>query len=176
VRLEGHAVLLDANNFPLPPEKQEFYFGISWDVLSGFAGVYEVQHAVRQSGAATTTPLAWQPVASGPFPASAAVGGRIGFEEKAAEAEKFLVHCYRVRTAIDAAPGPETGPYSEPVCSVAPPSSGPGTATVAPQPPVVGNTAPRSGEPVWPAWAAVVVSVASLGLGGFAARRGRVGR
>ena len=165
VRLEGNWILLDDQGYPLPPDRQVRYSGISWLVLPGYTGVFEVQHAVRRVGMPANEPYAWSDIALSPVPASAAVDGRIGFEERVGDT--FAVHCYRVRTVING----ETGPYSQPMCTPVPPSSGQGQpATPAPLPPDVGNSA-GAGPGFQIAGVLAAVSVALLGAGIAAASR-----
>lgn len=168
LRLEGHWVLLDDLNYPLPPEKQVRYSGASWAVLSGFTGTYEVQHAVRSIPLRPLAedPYEWLPVAAGPFPASSAAEGRIGFEE---QVELFKVHCYRVRAVISG----EIGPYSEPICSPAPPTTAPAapSQTASPLPPDVGNTPLTAAETGWLALAAAVAFTTLCGAAALALGR-----
>ena len=166
VQLEGSVLLLDDNNFPLRPENQAWFMGISWSVLAGFTGSYEVQRARSEPGFEQR----WESLRSGQFPASAAVAGRIGFEEQVSPGS---IWCFRVRANINR----ETGPFSEPVCMPRPPSSGgsgpaPGPATPAPLPPEVGNSYPFATSPEWiPVLASALAAL--LGLGGVAGLRMR---
>jgi hypothetical protein len=157
VRLEGSTFLLDQNNFPLRPEHQAWFSGISWSVLGGFTGTYEVQRARSEPGFDQN----WESLRSGQFAASSATNGRIGFEE---QVSPFTIWCFRVRANINR----ETGPFSEPVCMQRPPSSGgigsgPGTTTPAPLPPVVGNTERLASEgDSFPVPAALAVALIGL--------------
>ena len=156
VALIGYAILLDDDNFPLPPDKQTWFAGLRWDVLDGFSGSFEVQRAPRPSAGQIPD---WGPVEAS-IPATAAVGGVIEFEQ---QIPVFSLFCYRVRTVINA----ETGPYSEPVCMPVPPSSGgSGTVTQVPLPPDVGNVGPAQGGWHHPG---IVPSVFALLLGLFVA-------
>ena len=166
VRLEGHWTLLDDQGYPLPPDRQVRYAGISWLVLPGYSGVFEVQHAVRRVGMPANEPYAWSDIALSPFPATATVDGRIGFQERVEDT--FAVHCYRVGTVING----ETGPYSQPVCTPVPPASGPGQpATPAPLPPDVGNSAGAGpGFPIAGVLSAVSVALLGAGIAGASRR------
>jgi hypothetical protein len=149
------AVLLDENNFPLPPEKQIHTAILTWPVLSGFTGVFEIQHALRQFRQAIEEPLAWTTVAGGPFVPTAAGGGVMRYEQRVSIS---FVNCFRVRTVINA----ETGPYSEPICSIAPPTTF-APMTPAPLPPVVGNSYSFTAAPDWlPVLPALVSALAGL--------------
>lgn len=124
VRVES--VLLDANNYPLPPDKQTHTAIVTWELMSGYTGIYEVEHgtaAIRSSA-----PRKWQ--LAGTVDANAAAGGTLRWEEPIQPLS--LSYCYRVRTVING----ETGPYSAETCLPVPPASGP-----PPLPPEVGNSA-----------------------------------
>lgn len=147
-------MLLDANNLPLPPEKQAHTAVLTWELMPGYTGSYEVERATAAigSGAPRAWTLAGTVAASS---ASAAVLRWTGPIESL-----LLSNCFRVRTVIASAPGPETGPYSEAVC-VQPPSS----TAPPPSPPAVGNSAavaanPGADLPVGPVAAAAVLAVA----------------
>ncbi|MBE0611747.1 MAG: hypothetical protein IH609_20365 [Dehalococcoidia bacterium] len=166
VRVE--AILLDANNFPLPPEKQVHTAVVTWELMNGFTGTYEIEHGI--AAIRSSAPRKWQ--LAGTVDANAAVDGTLRWEEQVQPLS--LNYCYRVRTVIASAPGPETGPYSAEACIPEPPSSGP-----APLPPAVGNsagTAPGSGSlpPAWFAFAAAVFAGGPL-VAGWAALRKRRG-
>lgn len=113
VRVES--VLLDANNHPLPPDKQTHTAIVTWELMSGYTGIYEVEHgtaAIRSSA-----PRKWQ--LAGTVDANAAAGGTLRWEEPIQPLS--LSYCYRVRTVING----ETGPYSAEACLPVPPASGP---------------------------------------------------
>ncbi len=162
VRVE--AILLDANNFPLPPEKQVHTAVVTWELMNGFTGTYEIEHGI--AAIRSSAPRKWQ--LAGTVGANAAVGGALRWEERI---QPWSLHyCYRVRTVING----ETGPYSAEVCLPEVPTSGP-----APLPPAVGNsagTAPGSGSlpPAWFAFAAAVFAGGPL-VAGWAALRKRRG-
>ncbi len=169
VRVES--VLLDANNFPLPPEKQVHTAVVTWPHLAGFTGTYEIEHAERSipMRSVAEEPFAWVPAAS--MPAAIAIEGIVRYEEAV---DLTVIHCYRVRTVINL----ETGPFSDPVCAFRPPTA-PGSSGPAPLPPGVGNSAgaaPRSGG-LPPAWLACAVAVLAGGplFAGWAALRKRGG-
>ncbi len=147
LRLEGETILLDEASFPLGPSRQAWFAGISWSVLPGFTGLYEVQRAQLSSGPAA---LNWESLRSGQFPASGAAGGRIGFAE---QVTPLTTWCFRVRTIVNSPTGLEPGPFSNEVCQQLPPHSGgfgPGAApTPAPLPPDAGNTPLTAGETGW---------------------------
>ena len=162
VRVES--VLLDANNFPLPPEKQVHTAIVTWELMNGFTGTYEIEHGI--AAIRSSAPRKWQ--LAGTVDASAAVDGKLRWEEQIQPLS--LHYCYRVRTVING----ETGPYSAEVCLPVPPSSGP-----APLPPGVGNSAgaaPGSGG-LPPAWLALTAAVLAGGplVAGWAALRKRRG-
>jgi hypothetical protein len=162
VRVES--VLLDANNLPLPPEKQVLTAIVTWPHLAGFAGTYEIEHGI--AAIRSSAPRKWQ--LAGTAGADAAVDGTVRWEEPIQPLS--LHYCYRVRTVING----ETGPYSAEACIPEPPSSGP-----APGPPVVGNStmaAPGGGglPPAWLAFAAAVLAGGPL-VAGWAALRKRGG-
>jgi|GEM_PF-5330405 len=173
LRLEGYAILLDADNVPLPPDKQQHFRGVSWEVLAGFTGTYEVQRAARPWRAPAGFELAWQTVATGIAP-TGAVGGRLEYVALVPAAENQMAHCFRIRTVIDSVSGPETGPYSQPLCTPDPPSSGPGanpSQTAVPLPPDVGNAPLTAGETGWLAGAVVFAGLVLLGAGAASLRR-----
>lgn len=162
VRVE--AILLDANNFPLPPEKQVHTAVVTWELMNGFTGTYEIEHGI--AAFRSSAPRKWQ--LAGTVDANAAVYGMLSWKEQVQPSS--LSYCYRVRTVISG----ETGPYSAEVCLPEVPTSGP-----APLPPVVGNsagTAPgsRSLPPAWFAFAAAVFAGGPL-VAGWAALRKRRG-
>jgi hypothetical protein len=170
LKLEGHTVLLDANNFPLPPDKQQHFRGVSWDVLHGFTGTYEVQRAASPIRPAAGASLSWQTVAAD-IPATAAVDGRLEYVSQVPASENLMVHCFRVRTIIGSVSGPETGPFSDPICTPQPPTSGPGPGqTVVPLPPVVGNTPLTTEETGWLAAATLCSGALLLVLSTWALR------
>ncbi len=166
VRVE--ATLLDANNVPLPPEKQVHTAVLTWELMPGYTGIYEVERGTAAIG--SSAPRKWE--LAGTVAAADATAGVLRWT---GAVEPFsLSYCFRVRTVIASAPGPETGPYSEEVCLPRPPSTGP-----APLPPGVGNSAgaaPRSGG-LPPAWLACAVAVLAGGplFAGWAALRKRGG-
>ncbi len=164
VRVES--VLLDANNLPLPPDKQTHTAVLTWELMPGFTGNYEVERGTAAIG--SSAPRKWE--LAGTVAASGATGGVLRWT--VAIQPLSLSYCFRVRTVIASAPGPETGPYSGEVCVPSPPSTGP-----APLPPEVGNSAaraPGSGglTPAWVAFAAAVFAGGPL-VAGWAASRKR---
>lgn len=140
-------ILLDEHNVPLPPDKQIHTARLTWDVLPGFTGTFDVQRAPRPSG---NSAFDWGDVHAS-VPAHA-------FEERVGT---FDVLCYRVRTVING----ETGPYSEPACMIQPPSSG-GAGPATPAPPEVGNTVRVAPLPGWfpalPAMLGLLVFISGL--------------
>ena len=151
--LARESILLDEHNVPLPPEKQSHTARLTWDVLPGFAGSFDIQRSPRPSSGNV---LDWDKVhASVSAPA---VNGKAAFEERVGT---FDILCYRVRTVVN----DETGPYSEPACMMQPPSSG-GVGPATPAPPEVGNTLADASLPGWfPAVSAVLGLIAfSSGL------------
>ena len=169
-RLEGHVLLLDENSFPLPPSQQAWFAGISWDVLPGFTGRFEIQRAQVRRG----EPLLWSSLSSGQVPVGLAASGRISIEEWVATGSTW---CFRVRSVVEAPAGIETGPFSQEVCQQLPPSSGgngppPATPVApAPLPPDTGNTSRAPRGPGWPGAAAVGVAAALVASGVVARRR-----
>jgi hypothetical protein len=113
--VERRGELLDANNYPLPPDKQHFTAFVTWQVPAGFNGVYQLERQTNHYYSDVIPP--YTQVAE--LPASAATKGVLTFEEPV---HLELRYCYRVR-AVDAS-GP--GPYSASDCTVTPPTSGPG--------------------------------------------------
>lgn len=161
VRVE--AILLDANNFPLPPEKQVHTAIVTWAHLAGFTGTYEIEHGI--AAFRSSAPRKWQ--LAGTTDAKTAIDGMLSWKEQVQPSS--LSYCYRVRTVING----ETGPYSAEVCLPEVPTSGP-----APLPPVVGNsagTAPGTGSlpPAWFAFAATVLAGGPLFAGWAALRKRR---
>jgi hypothetical protein len=161
VRVE--AILLDANNFPLPPEKQVHTAVVTWPHLAEFTGTYEIEHGI--AAFRSSAPRKWQ--LAGTVDADAAVDGTLRWEEPIQSLS--LSYCYRVRTVMNG----ETGPYSAEACIPEPPGSGP-----APAPPDVGNSAghaPGDGLPL--AWLALAAAVFAGGpfVAGWAALRKRRG-
>jgi hypothetical protein len=152
--LRIESVLLDASNLPLPPEKQIHTAVLTWDLMPGYTGSYEVERATAAIG--SSAPRAW--TLAGTVAASSASAAVLRWT---GPIESLLLsNCFRVRTVIASAPGPETGPYSEAVC-VQPPSS----TAPPPSPPAVGNSAavaanPGADLPVGPVAAAAVLAVA----------------
>jgi hypothetical protein len=162
VQLTGHTLLLDKDNFPLPPDLQTWFAGISWSVLPGFTGTYEVQRARSGQG-----PLAWESLRSGRLPASLAREGRIGFEE---QVTPLTFWCFRVRTVVNG----EVGPFSQPVCMPQPPSDGGGAEiTPAPLPPDVGNAVGADRERGVPTSALIAAAVVGMAGAVVVAMRGR---
>lgn len=96
VALIGHVILLDDNNFPLPPDKQSWFAGLRWSVLEGFSGSYDVQRAVRPRG---TGALDWGTVHA-TIPASAAVAGMVEFEEQILQTSIASVRFARVSSGV----------------------------------------------------------------------------
>jgi len=162
VRVES--VLLDGNNFPLPPEKQVHTAIVTWPHLAGFTGTYEIEHGT--AAFRSSAPRKWQ--LAGTAGANTAVDGMLSWKEQVQPSS--LSYCYRVRTVING----ETGPYSAEVCLPEVPTSGPG-----PLPPGVGNSAgaARGSGGVPPAWLAFAVGVLAGGplVAGWAAVRKRGG-
>ena len=113
--VERHGQLLDANNYPLPPDQRHFTAFVTWQVPPGFNGVYQLERQTNYYYSDVVPP--YGQVAE--LPASAATKGILTFEEPV---EVALRYCYRVR-AVDAS-GP--GPYSASDCTVTPPTSGAG--------------------------------------------------
>lgn len=160
LRIAVTAHPLDAENRPLPLERRPpDEIAVSWQVLPGYTGVFEVQRAMVPRGSAARE---WGQFAT--VPASAASGGRASAVDTAPAAESGSTQrCYRVRTVIAG----ETGPYSPEVCTVLPPVSvgsatPPVTVTVTPAPPGTGSGTP-AGPVGWYGLACVV-----LGAIGFA--------
>lgn len=167
VQLTGSTILLDPNNFPLPPSRQAWLTGISWAVPSSFNGTYEVQRAQKVPG----QEFLWSSLTSGQFPADMAVNGRISFEEQVTSLTQW---CFRLRSVINR----ETGPFSTPVCMEVPPSSGGGAPqpadTPAPLPPDVGNSpaaAGRIGSPLIGLFLALLVFGGTAGIARRCRRR-----
>ena len=166
--LRIESVLLDANNLPLPPEKQTHTAVLAWELMPGYTGSYEVERATAAIGSGA--PRAW--TLAGTVAASSASAGVLRWT---GPIESLLLsNCFRVRTVIASAPGPETGPYSEAVC-VQPPSS----TAPPPSPPPLGNSAaraPANGAPTAAGVAfAATVLAGGLFVGGWAALRTRRG-
>ena len=163
VRVES--VLLDANNMPLPPEKQTHTAVLTWELMPGFAGIYEVERGTAAIG--SSAPRKWE--LAGTVAATEAVDGVLRWS--IAIQPLSLSYCVRVRTVIASAPGPETGPYSEEACLPVPPTTG----GEVPLPPAVGNSAERvspghgAAEPLV---ASIVVLGAALVLVWLRPRRG----
>ena len=154
VTVRGRAIVLDADNFPLPPEQQVHTAILTWELMSGYTGIYEVERATAPYR--SDAPRAWE--LAGTIDANAAVDGTLRWEERIQPLS--LHYCYRVRTVING----ETGPYSAEACLAVPPSSGP-----APGPPVVGNSPAQrtSGDGLTLAW--LGLAAAALGAGTSAA-------
>lgn len=134
---------------------------ISWDVLPGFTGVFEVQRAETVAEKYRPVESEWVTVAT--IPASMAVNGRVSFTDRVSfEVASQRPACYRVRTVING----ETGPYTtQPSCAVLPP----GAETIrTPLPPDAG-TSYRADEgaalPKRALGAAILVLVTGLTLG-----------
>ncbi|MCC6385997.1 MAG: hypothetical protein IT302_01300 [Dehalococcoidia bacterium] len=154
---------LDANNVPLPLDRRPpDEIAVSWQVLPGYTGVFEVQRAIVPRGSAARE---WSQFAT--VPASAASGGRATAGDTAPAAESASIQrCYRVRTVIAG----ETGPYSSEVCTALPPVSvgsvtPPVTVTVTPAPPGTGNGTPAHSAG-W--YELAVVVLGALGVAGAA--------
>lgn len=170
-RLEGHVLLLDENSFPLPPGQQAWFAGVSWDVLPGFTGRFEIQRAQVRRG----EPLLWSPLPSGQIPVSLAAGNRINIEEWVGTGSTW---CFRVRTVTNSPTGVETGPFSQEVCQQMPPSSGgngPATLTPSPVPlpPVAGNSAGTAASSIWLFRAAATLAAALIAAAAVASRARR---
>lgn len=155
VRVES--ILLGANNRPLPPEKQTHTAVVTWALMPGFTGVYEVERGTAAIG--SSAPRKWE--LAGTVAATEAVDGVLRWT--IAVQPLSLSYCFRVRTVIASAPGPETGPYSEEACLPVPPSTG----GQAPLPPDVGNGALPAGSSgsvtPWVILVAVLAATGSLG-------------
>jgi len=153
VKIISRSVLLDANNFPLPPDKQVHHAGIEWQVLAGFTGTYEVEHSLVLLGSGQAR--IFTKAHTTPINASDAVGGLLRFEEQIDPHRN--AYCYLVRTLING----ETGPFSEPLCLPVPP--GLNRPPVTPLPPDAGNgAAPEERSPALPV---AILIAASLVLG-----------
>ncbi|MGE0600949.1 MAG: hypothetical protein AB7J35_16480 [Dehalococcoidia bacterium] len=149
------AILLDDQNFPLPPDRQIHTARLTWEVLPGFTGTFEIQRAPRPLGGAEP---GWAGVHAS-VAASTAVEGIAAFEEQIGTFDLF---CYRVRTVING----ETGPYSQAECMVRAPSGVEHLAT--PVPPDLGNAEAGASSGRWfaavPAAFALVILVLGLQL------------
>ena len=168
--LRIESVLLDANNLPLPPEKQAHTAVLTWALMPGYTGSYEVERATAAIG--SSAPRTW--TLAGTVPASSATAAALRWTGPIESL--FLSNCFRVRTVIASAPGPETGPYSEAVC-VQPPSS----TAPPPSPPPVGNSAAVAGNrgealPMGPVAAAAAFAVAPALAAWWAIERGLAAR
>ncbi|MGE3074877.1 MAG: hypothetical protein AB7N24_02010 [Dehalococcoidia bacterium] len=141
------AILLDDQNFPLPPDRQIHTARLTWEVLPGFTGEFEIQRAQRPTG---NVEPAWAGVHAS-VQASDAAGGTATFEEQVGTFDLF---CYRVRTVING----ETGPYSQSECMVRPPSGVEHLAT--PVPPDLGNA--EAGAATSPQFSALLIVSALL--------------
>lgn len=158
VRVTVTASLVDANGRPVPPDQRPpDAVTVSWQVLPGYTGVFEVQRAIVPRGASGRT---WTALAT--VPASAAAAGRASTNETRPALEDGQ-RCYRVRTVING----ETGPYSAEACTVLAPVSGGAIprvpVTTTPMPPGTGTGTP--GRPI--GW--FEVACAALGALGIAA-------
>ena len=93
---------------------------ISWPVLPGFTGVFEVQRA--ETRAQMYRPVEAEFITVDTVAASSAVSGRASFRDRVSfEVAFFRPACYRFRAVM----GGETGPYStEIACVVLPPGAG----------------------------------------------------
>lgn len=163
VRMES--VLLDANNMPLPPEKQTHTAVVTWALMPGFSGVYEVERGTAAIG--SSSPRKWE--LAGTVAATEAVDGVLRWT--IAVQPLSLSYCFRVRTVVESAAGPETGPYSEEACLPVPPSTG----GQAPLPPAVGNSVlPAESSDSMTPWVIIVAVLAATGsLGAALAVRAR---
>jgi len=159
VRVTVTASLVDANGQPVPPDQRPpDWVTVSWQVLPGYTGVFEVQRAIVPRGAGGRS---WTALAT--VPASAAAAGRASTNETRPVLEDGQ-RCYRVRTVING----ETGPYSAEACTILAPASGGGATprvpvTTTPMPPGTGTGTP--GRPV--GW--FELACAALGALGVAA-------
>lgn len=145
ISLETSVTVTNPDGSFIPPELRTATNTITWDVMPGFTGVYEIQRSQSPRGA--TQPRAYTQL--NVIPAANAASGKL----RQADLVQFLDQlnyefCYRVRTVING----ETGPFTPEVCTIAPPSTGPGTpprtsvpghplqVLYGPQPPGTGNS------------------------------------
>lgn len=121
LRVTTEANLLDANNVPLPPERQEHTDVLRWDHLPAFTGEYEVEVTLVPYGGGQRMTL--RPFMR--FPAERGAGEI----RRVSQYPEWIrnVRCFRIRTTIPSGAGTiETGAWSNEACTQRPPSSGPG--------------------------------------------------
>jgi hypothetical protein len=96
----------------IPPEKREATSSLTWSAVPGFAGTYVLERSRAPYG--STEPRQWEAFAN--------VTGTWFVEEPYPFLDLLAYQrCYRVATVVDG----QTGAYSNEVCTVVPPSSGP---------------------------------------------------
>lgn len=148
----------------IPPSERTATNHVTWNAVTGFGGVYEVERLIDRS----LTNNIFVRVAS--VNASAAMNGQLEYTEEVAFSESTSIkRCYRVR----AVSGAQVSAYSQQACTQLPPRSGGAepspAASPTPLPPVVG-TGTAAGGSAWPVVAGAAALLASA-LALFAVRR-----
>lgn len=112
LRLEQSLNVTNPDGSFLPPERREAVSSLTWSAVPGFAGTYVIERARAPHG--STEPRQWEAFAN--------VGGTWFVEEPFPFLDLLAFErCYRVATLVDG----KTGAYSNEVCTVVPPSTGP---------------------------------------------------
>lgn len=112
LRLEQSVNVTNPDGSFLPPERREAVSSLTWSAVPGFAGTYVLERARAPYG--STEPRQWEAFAN--------VTGTWFAEEPYPFLDLLAYQrCYRVATVVDVQPGA----YSNEVCTVVPPSSGP---------------------------------------------------
>lgn len=112
LRLEQSVNVTNPDGSFVLPENREAVSSLTWSAVPGFAGTYVLERARAPYG--STEPRHWE--------AFAQVAGTWFVEEPYPFLDLLAYQrCYRVATTVDG----HTGAYSNEVCTVVPPSSGP---------------------------------------------------
>lgn len=112
LQLEQSVNVTNPDGSSIPPDQREAVSSLTWSAVPGFAGTYVLERSRAPYG--STEPRQWEPFAQ--------VAGT-WFVEEAYPFLDLLAYqrCYRVATLVDG----QTGAYSNEVCTVPPPSTGP---------------------------------------------------
>ncbi|GMV87005.1 MAG: hypothetical protein AMXMBFR80_28580 [Dehalococcoidia bacterium] len=119
LRLEQSVTITNPDGSFMPPEKREATSSLTWNAVPGFTGAYVLERSRAPYG--STGPKQWEVFAT--------VGGTWFVEEPYPFLDLLAYQrCYRVATVVDG----QAGPYSNEVCAVPPPSTGPEPAAEPP--------------------------------------------
>jgi len=119
LRLEQSVNATNPDGSVIPPERREAVSSLTWSAVPGFVGAYVLERSRAPYG--STEPRQWE--------AFAQVAGTWFVEEPYPFLDLLAYQrCYRVATLVDG----RAGPYSNEVCTVPPPSTGPEPAAEPP--------------------------------------------